>query len=240
MAVGVVRQFELVIVRGNRAKEFLVMRNMKGIVAIITGSVNSCEQLPQDNRDIHLIYVGRLTLIKQVHQFIAIVNAIRHTMPNVRAVIIGDGPLQADLRAHANELGLARNIEFLGKRKDVEAFLARSKIFMLTSKSEGLSIAMVEAMAAGVVPVVADVGELRDLVQDGINGYLVEPNNVNEYARKALFLLRDHELWTQYSLKAIEAAQRYCDIKVVSQKWGQYLQDVISRASRSYAQGVSN
>jgi glycosyltransferase involved in cell wall biosynthesis len=231
MAVGVVRQFELVVVRGNRAKEFFAARNIKRTVAIITGSVNGCEQLPQDDRDIDLIYVGRLSSIKQVHQFVAIVDAIRHTMPGVRAAIVGDGPLQTDLRACANELGLARNIEFLGKRKDVEAFLARSRVFVLTSKSEGLSIAMAEAMAAGVVPVVADVGELRDLVADGVNGYLIEPNNVNQYARRALSLLRDEELWTQYSLRAIEAARRHCDIEVVSQKWSQVLRDVVSRAS---------
>ena len=238
MALAVVKLFDLIVVRGNRAKEFLAAHDIKGSVAIITGSVNGCKQLLQSDRDIHLICVGRLAPIKQIHQFIAIVDAIERIMPNVRAAIVGDGPLKAELRAYSEELGIAENIEFLGKRKDVESLLACSRIFVLTSKSEGMSIAMAEAMAAGVVPVVADVGELGDLVIDGINGYLIEPNNINEYAKKCMSLLQDHTLWTQYSHKATDAARKHCDIEVISEKWRQHLQNAISQTSDHCPQKV--
>jgi glycosyltransferase involved in cell wall biosynthesis len=240
LAIKVVRQFELVVVRGNKAKKFLAARDVKGSVAIITGSVNGCRQLPQNDRDIHLIYVGRLSPIKQLHQFIAIVDTIRHTIPNIRAAIVGDGPLEASLHAYTEELALTQNIEFFGKTKDVESLVIRSRIFVLTSKSEGLSIAMAEAMNAGVVPVVAGVGELSDLVVDGVNGYFVEPNDIHEYARKAAFLLTDEALWIRYSYKAIEAARRHCDIAVVTEKWRQHLQDVVSQASSCCPQDVFN
>ena len=169
--------------------------------------------------------------IKQPDQFVAIVDSIRLVIPDVRAVIVGDGPLKADLQKHAEELGANRNIEFLGKRKDVELFLSRSKIFVLTSKSEGLSNAMAEAMVAGVVPVVANVGELGDLVIDGVNGYLVEPNNIEEYARRIVSLLEDRDLWERQSRRAIQDARAHCGIEVVSEKWRQSLRDLISRAS---------
>ena len=240
MAIGVVRQFEIVVVRGNNAKEFLAAHDIKESVAIITGSVNGCLLLPKNDRKIHLIFVGRLVPIKQIDQFIAIVDAIRRIMPNVRAAILGDGPLKADLQAYTKELGLTENIEFLGKRKDVETFLARSKVFVLTSKSEGMSIAMAEAMSAGVVPVVADVGELSDLVIDSVNGYLIEPNNINEYAVKCMSLLQNHTLWTQYSRKAVEAARKHCDIEVISIKWRQHLRDAISQTSDHCLQDVLN
>jgi len=240
MAVKVVRQFELVVVRGNRAKEFLVSKGIRQSVAIITGSVNSCLQLQQNNRDIHLIFVGRLTLIKQIHQFIAIVDAISRVMPSVRAAIVGDGPLMVELKSKAGRLGLTDNIEFYGKIKDVEKILAHSRIFLLTSKSEGMSIAMAEAMSAGVVPVVADVGELSDLVIDGVNGYLIEPNNINEYAVKCMSLLQDHALWTQHSRKAVEAARKHCDIEVISEKWRQHLRDAVSQASDHCPKDVLN
>jgi glycosyltransferase involved in cell wall biosynthesis len=240
MALAVVRLFDLIVVRGRGAKKYIEAQDIKGSVAIITGSVNGHLQLPQEEREIHLVFVGRLSPVKQVHQFIAIVDAVCRIVPSVRATIVGDGPLMANLRAYAEELGLTDNIEFLGKRNSAEAILARSKIFVLTSKSEGLSIAMAEAMAAGVVPVVADVGELGDLVADGVNGYLIEPNNIGEHARKVTSLLQDPALWAQYSRKAIEAAREHCDIEVISKKWRQHLRDAVSKSSGCPVQDVWN
>ncbi len=231
MAIKVVRQFDLVVVRGNKAKEFLAAHDIKETVAIITGSVNGCLQMPQNNRDIHLIFIGRLSPIKQIHQFIEIVGTVKRIMPNVRAAIVGDGPQMADLQSYAEELGLTNNLEFLGKRKDVESILVSSQIFVLTSKSEGLSIAMAEAMAAGAVPVVTDVGELSDLVIDGVNGYLIEPNCIDEYTKKIISLLQDPALLEKYSFRAIEAARTHCDITVISKKWQQNLQKVVLQTS---------
>jgi len=240
MALAVVKLFDLIVVRGNRAKEFLASKGIRQSVAIITGSVNGYLQTLQADRGIHLVFVGRLAPDKQVDQFITIVDAVSRVMPSVRSAIVGDGPLMADLKSKAGRLGLTDNIEFLGKRKDVESLLVRSRIFVLTSKSEGMSIAMAEAMSAGVVPVVADIGELSDLVIDGVNGYLIEPNNINEYAVKCMSLLQDQTLWTQYSRKAVEAARKHCDIEVITEKWRQHLQDVVSQTSDHCPQNVLN
>ena len=238
LAIAVVRQFELVVVRGNKAKEFLNAHGVKQSITIITGSIRNDIQLPTNGRGIHIIFVGRLSAIKQVDQFIEIVNSVKCVMPNVRAAIVGDGPLFMDMQAYTEELGLCDNIKFFGKKSDVEIFLSRSRIFVLTSKSEGLSIAMAEAMAAGAVPVVANVGELSDLVIDGVNGYLVEPNNINEYTKKIVSLLHDQALWEKCSNRAIESAISHCDIEVVSKKWRQHIQDVVSQASGFCKQGV--
>lgn len=233
MALAVVRLFDLIVVRGSRAKEYLDAQGMKGTVAIVTGSVNSRPVTPRADREreIHLVFVGRLTPVKQVEQFVAIVDAATHVVPSVRAVIVGDGPLAANLKAEVRRLGLSDTIEFLGKRTDVEAILQSSQIFVLTSKSEGLSIALAEAMNAGVVPVVTDVGELSDLVTDGKNGYLVEPNNVGEYTERIVSLLKDHALWQRVSLRAIKDVRVHCDIEVVSEKWRQYIAEAVYRAS---------
>ncbi len=240
MALAVVNLFDLIVVRGNKAKDFLVTHDVKRPIAIITGSVRNGQYLTKNNRDIHIVFVGRLSPVKQVDQFIEVVDTMRRVMPDIHAAIIGDGPLISDLQAYTEELGLTKNVEFLGQRKEVEPFLARSRIFVLTSKSEGLSIAMAEAMRAGVVPVVANVGELGDLVIDAVNGYLVEPNNINEYTKRILSLLQDQALWREYSLRAIEAAGKHCDIEVISRKWDKNLRDVVSQASGCYAEDIWN
>lgn len=231
LAIKVIRQFELVVVRGKKAKEFLLAHGVDGSVAVITGSVNNGTRLSPNHRHIHLIFVGRLSPIKQVHQFITIVDAVRRTIPDIKAVIVGDGVLMNNLRASVDELALTDHVEFLGKREDVGTILTRSKVFALTSRSEGLSIAMAEAMVAGAVPVVADVGELGDLVVDGVNGHLVEPNDIDKYARRIVSLLEDQDLWERQSRRAVQDAKAHCGIEVVSEKWRQCIQGVVSQAS---------
>ena len=231
LAIRVIRQFDLVVVRGNKGKAFLDGYGITDNVAIITGSVKGDIQLAKTDRQIDLIFVGRLNPIKQVDQFIRIVQEVSRVIPSVKAVIVGDGPLMPDIQIRTEKLGLAENIEFLGKREDVERILARSKVFVLTSKSEGLSIAMAEAMMAGTVPVVANVGELADLVHDGINGYLIEPNDIHEYVRNILSLLQDQKQWSQLSFNAIEASRSYCHVDVISEKWRQSIQNVVERVS---------
>jgi glycosyltransferase involved in cell wall biosynthesis len=238
LALSVTRQFDLVVVRGSGAREFLTRKGITDSVAVVTGSINGHRPAPGVERDIHLIYVGRLAPIKQVEQVIAIVAAMRKVRPDIRAIIVGDGPAKADLERYAEQLGVSGSVEFLGKRKDVHSFLARSRVFLLTSKSEGLSIALAESMAAGVVPVVAHVGDLSDLVVDGENGYLIEPDAIEQYAAKARLLLDDDALWRACSSRAVEAARRHCHIDSVSQTWRRHLQATISRASRRRAEEV--
>ena len=240
MALAVVRLFDLVVVRGRRAREFLTAHGIERSVAVITGSVQNGSRPEGKDRDIHLVFVGRLSPVKQVDQFVKVVNSVTRDIPDVHATIIGEGPLGPSLQARVEEAGLVRNIEFLGKRKDIESFLTRAKIFVLTSRSEGLSIAMAEAMCAGVVPVVANVGDLGDLVADGMNGYLIEPDNIGEYARKVLFLLQNDSVWAQFSHRAMDTAREHCDLEIISQRWRYYLQSAVSQATGCRPQEGSN
>lgn len=231
MILAVIRLFDSVVVRGRVAQRFLLDHDIRSPVAVITGSTTGGASSRED-REIDLVFVGRVAATKQVDQFIGIVEMISKVLPSVRAAIVGDGPLLADMKSRVCDLRLSENVHFLGKRTDVQSILATSRIFLLTSKSEGLSIAMAEAMRAGVVPVVADVGELGDLVTDGVNGYLVTPNDIAEYSARTLHLLQNEMIWHQYSQAAMRAAEGYCDVDVVAEKWRLHLGYVITRASR--------
>jgi glycosyltransferase involved in cell wall biosynthesis len=232
LAIRVIRRFDLVVVRGNKAKAFLASYGVQKNVAIITGSVKENPQATQDGRDIDLIFVGRLNPIKQVDQFIRIVREVSSAVPSVRAAIVGDGTLMEDMRAYASQLGVSNRIKFLGKREDVEHILARSKVFVLTSKSEGLSIALAEAMMAGAVPVVNDVGELGDLVQHGANGFLIEPNSIEAYVVTITSLLQNQTQWSELSSNAMRKASGYSRVAVISEKWRQNTDCIVKQASR--------
>jgi glycosyltransferase involved in cell wall biosynthesis len=231
LAVTVVRQFDLIVVRGDKARSFLAERDICGTVAVITGSIDNSPSPPIAERPIDMVFVGRLTEIKQPYQFVEIAAAISGLVPSARSTVLGDGPLLEPTRKRAAELRVADRIDFVGRTADVSAFLRKSKIFVLTSRSEGLSIAMAEAMAAGCVPVVADVGELRDLVTNGINGFLVAPNDINQYVERIASLLSAPGLWSQCSAAARRAATHACSREVISQRWHSHLEETINRAS---------
>jgi glycosyltransferase involved in cell wall biosynthesis len=227
LAIAIVRQFDLVVVRGSGARVFLTDRDVRP-PAVITGSVTFPHSSSVVERAYDLVFVGRLVPIKQPLQFVEIVADLRRLLPGVRAVVVGDGPLLNATHKRAIALGLEQSIHFVGKTEDVESILTRSKIFVLTSRSEGLSIAMAEAMAAGVVPIVANVGDLGDLVTNGVTGYLVTPNNVLEFVQRAALLLQDSELWTRQSAAVTQAARRHASVDVVAAKWTQNLTRLVA------------
>jgi glycosyltransferase involved in cell wall biosynthesis len=109
-------------------------------------------------------------------------------VPGLWLALAGDGELRTDLEQLAGELGIADRVRFLGLRRDVPRVLAALDVFVMTSESEGLPIAMIEAMAAGLPVVATEVGGIPELVADGVSGRLV-PANDHEAAAAALAAL---------------------------------------------------
>jgi glycosyltransferase involved in cell wall biosynthesis len=97
--------------------------------------------------------------------------------------------------------------------------LRQAKVFVLTSRSEGMSIALMEAMGCGVPAVAADVGELSDVVVSGINGWLVRPNDLEGYVQRISELLDDPVRWQRLSNAAREAATEMSGIENVARRW---------------------
>jgi glycosyltransferase involved in cell wall biosynthesis len=127
------------------------------------------------------------------------------------------------VRQRIVELGLEQAVDLRGQVADVAPCLIDARVFVLTSRSEGLSIAMVEAMVCGAVPVVANVGDLADLVADGQNGFLIEPGNVEQYAERAVALLSDRERWRRLSAEASRCARAYNGLERVAALWHEHL-----------------
>jgi glycosyltransferase involved in cell wall biosynthesis len=175
-----------------------------------------------------LLFVGRLSEIKQPEQFVRIVHEVSRSVPAVRAAMVGDGPLEARLRRLADELGVADRIDLLGAREDVGPVFERSRIFVLTSRSEGLSIALLEALAAGLPAVVADVGELGEAVEQGKNGWRVTPDAIGEYTDRILSLLRDDGAYASMSAAARDRATALASIEAVCQRWRHALDAMVA------------
>jgi glycosyltransferase involved in cell wall biosynthesis len=224
LALATARRFDLVVVRGSKARDYLVERGVPaGRVACITGSVDVSRLARDEDRHYDLLFLGRLEGIKRPLRFVQILAEVAAVRPEVRAVIVGDGPLRDSVREEAARLGVGARLEMTGKVADVERYLVRSRVFVLTSRFEGVSIALAEAMAAGVVPVVSDVGDLADLVEDGRNGFLVDPEDPQAFVRRVLELLGEPERCNRLSQAAREKALSRVSLEKVSELWREQL-----------------
>lgn len=223
LALDVVREFDLVVVRGDQARQFLVGRGIERNVAVITGSIRPAGDA-LESRPVDLIFLGRLVARKQPEQFLRIARWLTSARPSLRAMMVGDGPELDSLQREARRLGIVDNVEFTGHRDDVSELLRRSKVFVLTSQSEGMPIALLEAMGCGVPPVAADVGEVSDVVVSGVNGWLVRPNDLEEYVQRITELLDEPLRWRRLSNAARESATELSDVESVADRWRACLQ----------------
>jgi L-malate glycosyltransferase len=138
--------------------------------------------------------VARMNAHSKNHTgFLRIAAEIHRRMPEVEFLLVGDGPLRPEFERQAAGLGLRNRVIFVGERRDIPAVLASMDVAVLTSESESLSNAILEAMAA-LLPVVAyNVGGNAELIKKEC-GFLIEASNENEFANAVSRLLSDATL----------------------------------------------
>jgi glycosyltransferase involved in cell wall biosynthesis len=120
--------------------------------------------------------------------------AVRRTVPEARFVLVGAGPLEADIRRRAAEMDLGETVVFAGYRQDATAVMGIFDVFVLSSIHEGLSIALLEAMALGIAPVVTEVGGLPEVVTNAVDGLIVPPRDAHALAEALVSVLTDASL----------------------------------------------
>jgi len=137
-----------------------------------------------------VIFVGRLTRSKRVHDLLEVFRTIRKRVPGVKLMLVGDGDCREEL-----EMSSGDDVLFLGMRRpdEVAHLLSVSSVFVSASCTEGMSLSVAEAATIGL-PVVAYVaGGMRELIEDGVTGYLVEQGDIEGMASRVTGLLLDKE-----------------------------------------------
>ena len=126
---------------------------------------------------------------------------------DARLVLLGDGPLRGALEARARELAIADRVHFLGHRDDVAAWLSACDVFSAPSESEGLSLSLMQAMAAGLPVIASEVGGMPEVVGNEGAGRLVPPGDVAALASELAALSEDESLRASLG-RAAEARAR--------------------------------
>lgn len=141
--------------------------------------------------------------------------------------IVGDGPDSAFYKKFTGDNDIQR-VNFYG-RQNPETFYRRAAIFLMTSAYEGFGMTLIEASQFGVVPIVFETfGALRDILQDNINGYIIEPYNISKFQNKLCVLMEDSQKRFEMSKNAVINAKRF-SLEKIAEHWQSLFRDLYAK-----------
>ena len=152
--------------------------------------------------------VGRLTPVKGIPYLLKAARILLRQGANVKLLVVGDGSIRLDLVTQTRDLGISENVVFLGHREDTDELLQALDIFVLPSLSEGIPMALLEAMAATRAVVASRVGGIPEIVEDGFEGFLVEPMDVDGLAERCRRLIESPDIARKMGEQARRRVER--------------------------------
>lgn len=167
-----------------------------------------------------LLSVGELIERKNHRVIIEALSKLKRS--DIYYVICGKGPLKEELAAQAEKYGIAERVVFLGFRNDIPELNNTADISAFPSKIEGLGLAGIEAMAAGVPVVASNVHGILDYVRDGETGFAVPPDDAEGFARAIEKLADDPELREKMGKRCTEAAKPFELSRALETMWAIY------------------
>jgi glycosyltransferase involved in cell wall biosynthesis len=177
-AARILRRGDLTAAVSDAVRDDVMARGLSGAqVCVVRNGIGSVETVDETRRAAYaaelglgskvVSAVGRLVAQKAHERVLEAAAIVRRTDPDVTFLIVGDGPRRAELQARAAELGVEDVVRFTGARDDARALIALSDLLVFSSDWEGLSIAALEALAAGTPVVTTDVAGMRELLSGG-------------------------------------------------------------------------
>ena len=169
-------------------------KNMENISVVHIGGLdlNLFPQVKHQKRK--KIRIGSIGSLRNPKNYSFLIELFKELPHFCVAEIAGDGPQYSKLQKMIHENGLEKRFLLKGKVTNIPKFLSELDIYVQTSLWEGLCISVIEAAACGLPIVAFKVGGIPETVQDGINGFLIRPGNLNEFKEKLLKLIFDFNL----------------------------------------------
>ncbi len=168
-------------------------------------------------REILLVYMGRVGYEKSIDQVIRAMAVASKKYPDIKLMIVGDGPDKKNLEELAEKLGIKNKTTFYGfaRGKELLEILQAGDIFITASKSENMPLSVMEAMAAGLPVIGVDSLGVPEIVKNEKNGFIVAPDMFEEMAKKIVELAENDKLRNKFSLASRELALEYSEEKII-------------------------
>ena len=159
------------------------------------------EKLKIKKEDIVFSYVAELNKNKNQILLIKTIQELKKELPNIKLLLIGDGPLKEEYQQYIENNNLENEIKLLGKRKDINELLSITNIYLASSIREGLPVNVMEAMYKGLPIIATDNRGHRELIQSNENGFIITNNRSSEELLNTIKqLIKDTEKITQFSI----------------------------------------
>ncbi len=175
-----------------------------------------------------LLHISNFRPVKRPTDCIRILERVLDTV-DAELLMVGDGPERGPAEFLARELGIEKNVSFLGKQGHVERIIPHADVLLLPSQLEAFGLAALEAMACGVPPVATRTGGLTEVITHGEDGFLEEPGDTDAMAARVTELLTRPELHQRMSQAARRTAtSRFCSSLLIPE-YERYYELVLSR-----------
>jgi N-acetyl-alpha-D-glucosaminyl L-malate synthase BshA len=162
-----------------------------------------------------LVHLSNFRPVKRVPDVVDIFARVRQEIP-AKLLMIGDGPDRTVAEWMVREKKIAQDVFFLGKQNQVQDLLNCADVLLLPSEMESFGLAALEGMACGVPAVCSRVGGLPEVIQDGVEGFLVEPHDVRQMAARALEILLSSDRHEEMSHAARRRAKsNFCSTGII-------------------------
>jgi glycosyltransferase involved in cell wall biosynthesis len=181
-----------------------------------------------------LLTHGRLAPEKGLEDLLQAVAQIRERTPKLRLALAGAGPLRESLETQVRQLGIGDRVMFLGFRQDVAELLAAADIVVLPTWREGLSIALLEAMAAGCCIVTTAIGPNREPTKDGLGAALVPPSSPDQLSSTIQRLIDHPEERTRYATNAREIFEENYALPRMLERYHQIYRTLLEEKELAY------
>lgn len=181
-------------------KHFLSYDNSNKNTKVIPNGVNilvqKSKRLRKNKNSTIFLWVGRFDKIKGVDILLKAFKAAETIKKNISLQLVGYGFEEAVYKKLAKSLELGKTVKFFSKknRKELRSFYQKADVFILPSYSEGLSLTLLEAMAAKLPVIVTNVGDNRNFVKQGYNGFIIPPGDISALADAILKAARHQSL----------------------------------------------
>jgi len=159
------------------------------------------KNVPTEKKNItnDIIIISNLLPIKRLFIFLHVIKSLKLKFPKINAIILGEGPERKNLENFINKNQISKNIKLVGKVDNVSEFLSKSKVGILTSRSEGFPNAVLEYMASGLPVISTNVGDVKDVVKDDFNGFVLDEKDLKEnMVQKINYLLENESIRKEF------------------------------------------
>lgn len=165
-----------------------------------------------------IIMLARLMPQKRIDLMIDVWSELAKGFPEWKVKVLGEGILRHQLEEKIRTLGLQESFLLPGEVKDVTEELQASDILCLTSEYEGFGIVLIEAMAKGIPVIAFEYVGVHDIINDGVDGFIVPFGNVDRYAEKLKQLMTEKELYERFATEALISVHKF-DKEKVMRNW---------------------